>query len=231
MGEIPMMLIFVFLLAFFQSSDKKDQPLVSATDPAFLSCAVWTGKQWTKPMARSARTPVFRSSKGLSAYGEVQVVVHGSDCENTTTLHVSRSPQAEFKIVYTKNMTDSDGNGIRLVGWSPDGSKLLAEVTSWKYETDSSFDFAPVIYDVSADSAKEQSALGKSLLLYFGSSCEFDYSVRNWETDQQIRIRISPTPESREYEQHFCVDHPKLFVYDLLKDKLQPIQPVHGVAK
>src|ERR1700675_3188561 len=164
-----MMIMIALLFSLSQSSDKKDQPLVSATNTSFLSCTVWTGKEWTKPAARSARTPLFQSPKGLRAYGEVQVVVHGDECENATTLHVSRASGEEFKIVYTKNSSESDGNGIRLIGWSPDGSKLLAEVTAWKYETDAGFEFTPVIYDVSADSAKEIPALEKSLLLHFGS--------------------------------------------------------------
>ena len=218
------MILTALLLSLLQSSNKKDQPLDSATDTSFLSCTVWTGKEWTKPTARSARTPVLQSPKGLRAYGEVQVVIHDDDCENTTTLHVSRAPGEEFKIFYTKSSSESDGNGIRLVGWSPDGTKLLAEVTSWKYETDSGFEYTPLIYDVSTNSAKEIPALEKSLLLYFGSNCEFEHSVRGWVTDQQIRVRISRTQESEEYEQHFCVDGPKLFVYYLQKDKLQSIQ-------
>jgi len=39
------------LFGWLQSSPKGDQPLVSATNPAYLSCTVWTGREWSKPAA------------------------------------------------------------------------------------------------------------------------------------------------------------------------------------
>jgi len=59
-------LTLAMLFGWWQSADKKDQPLVSAMDPAYLSCTVWTGKEWTKPAARSARTPQLTSSKAFA---------------------------------------------------------------------------------------------------------------------------------------------------------------------
>jgi hypothetical protein len=221
-----MMIMIALLLSTLQSSDKKVQPLASATDTSFLSCTVWAGKEWAKPTERSAQTAVFQSPKGFRAYGEVKVAVNGNNCENTTTLYVFQALGEEFKIVYTKNSSESDGNGIRLIGWSPDGSKLLAEVTTWKYNTDTGYGYTPVIFDVSTDSVKEISTLEKTLRKYFGSKCEFEHSVRSWISEHQIVVKISRTPESDKYGQHFCVDRPVLLVYDFQKDKLQTIQSI-----
>ena len=128
------MLVAFFLSLFLaggSQANKNDEPLVSATNPTYLSCTFWTGKTWSKPAARSARTPVVRSPRGLLAYGEVKVEVQNEDCENTTTLYVAAGEGKEYRSVYKK---DGGGNGIRIIGWSPDGDRLLVEVTSWIYE-------------------------------------------------------------------------------------------------
>src|SRR6202048_165298 len=121
-------------LGLRQEAENKSQPIIAATNPAYLGCTTWTGREWTTPTARSARTPILESPKGFRAYGEVQVVVKDGSCENTTKLYIASAAERSFRTVYSPSV--SDGNGIRLVGWSPNGDKLLAEVTLWKYETD-----------------------------------------------------------------------------------------------
>lgn len=115
-------LLLNLLLAGAPQASKSNEPLVSATNPTYLSCTFWTGKTFSKLEARSARTPALRSPKGFLAYGEVRVEVQGEDCENTTTLYVATGEGKEFKAVYKK---DGGGNGIRIIGWSPSG------VTCW----------------------------------------------------------------------------------------------------
>ena len=156
------MIVAIFLSVFFAGAPqakKNDEPLVSATNPTYLSCTFWTGKAWSKPAARSARTPVARSPRGFLAYGEVKVEVQNDDCGNTTTLYVAAGEGKEFRNVYKK---DGGGNGIRTIGWSPDGDHLLAEVTLWTYESDTGFEYTPVIYDAATSTAQENLALEKA---------------------------------------------------------------------
>jgi hypothetical protein len=195
-------------------------PRVSATDTAYLSCTVWTGKGWSRPTARSARTPVLDSPNGVRAYGEVKVVVKNGSCENTTMLYVASAAGQEFKVAY--KAPSGDGNGIRLIGWSPDGKKLLADVNFWKYETDRGFGEVPLIYDTATGQATEIPEAGKALAAHFGSDCEFDTSTWGWKSNSQILIRVSRTPTDESYEQHFCVEQPRLFVFDLLKGTVRP---------
>jgi hypothetical protein len=218
------LVVLALLFAWPQSADKKDQPLVSATNPAYLACSVWTGKNWTAPTARSAKTPQKQSPKGFVAYADVKVAINGSECENTTTLYVASATGKKFRAVYVKKGSESDGNGIRLIGWSPNGDQLLAEVTVWAYETDTGYEYIPIIYSAIANSTKEILTLGKALDRFFGPDCEFEQSVRSWRNDRQIIVRVSRTPLSDEYEQHFCFDKPKLLAYDLQKDNLQSIE-------
>ncbi len=222
---------FVLLSGWPQTVAKNTQPLISATDPEYLGCTTWTGKEWTKPSARSARTPLIQSAKGFRAYAEVKVTVNDGVCTNTTTLYVASGDGGEFKIAYAKLPSESDGNGIRVIGWSPSGDKLLAEVNLWKYETDLGYGHVALIYDASKATAKEIPALNAALTLHFGPDCEFELAIRDWKTNEQILVKISRTPESEEYEQHFCVKEPDTFVYDLQKETVAASRPGHQKPK
>src|SRR5438132_9502732 len=168
------------VFASWKATAIDSQPRVSATDTAYLSCTVWTGKDWSRPAARSARTPVLESPNGFRAYGEVKVIVRGADCENTTTLYVAPRAGQEFKAAYTA--PGGDGNGIRLIGWSPNGDKLLAQVSFWKYETDRGFGHVPLIYDALTRQVIEIRAAGEALARHFGSDCEFEPALKAWKS-------------------------------------------------
>jgi hypothetical protein len=206
-------------LSLWQEAETKLQPIISATNPAYLGCMTWTGHEWTTPTARSARTPILESSKGFRAYGEVRVVVKDGSCENTTKLYVASAAERSFRTVYSPSV--SDGSGIRLVGWSPSGDKLLAEVTLWRYETDLGYGHLALIYDASKGSAKEIHALDQVLDHHFGTDCNFELAVQGWKTDEQLLVKISPL-ESEEDEPHDCVKEPQLVVFDLIKETVDP---------
>jgi len=216
-----MIFVFALLLGWWQASQAATQPRVSATDTAYLSCTTWTGRAWTDFTARSARTPVVESPKGFRAYAQVDIVVEDGSCQNTTSLYVASGPSGTFEVVYAKRPSDSDGNGIRLIGWSPSGEKLLAEVNLWKYETDLGFGHVPLIYNASTRSVKEIRVLDDALSRHFGGNCEFELGVEGWKGNQQIQVKVSRSPETDEYEQHFCVKEPRAFVFDLQKGSVQ----------
>ena len=208
------------LLGFVtQSAQKQNVPLVSATNPFYLSCTYWNGKTFTDPESRSAKTTIVESPNGFRAYGEVVVTAKDGDCNNTTTLFVAAGKDAEFKVVFKK---EGNGNGIRLVGWSPDGNKLLAEANSWAYFSDTGFEGLPLVYDAKTGTATEFKDLDKAVTKYFGSECDFEHSVRRWQSDAEILVRISQAPPSEEYEQHFCVKTPTLLIFDLEKRVTSP---------
>jgi dipeptidyl aminopeptidase/acylaminoacyl peptidase len=219
------MMVAIFLSSFFAGApqaNKNNEPLVSATNPTYLSCTFWTGKIWSKPAARSARTPVVQSPGGLLAYGEVKVEVQNDDCENTTTLYVAAAEGKEFRSVYKK---DGGGNGIRIIGWSPDGDHLLVEVTSWAYETDTGFEYTPVIYDAATSKAQENSALEKALIDQVGKDCSFEHNLTQWKTNAQVLVRVSPYRDVDGSDEYSCVKQPKLLLYDLQTSTLTPFSP------
>jgi hypothetical protein len=216
---------FALLLSWWQTAEKGTQPLISATNPEYLGCTIWTGKEWTNPSPRSARTPLIESAKGFRAYAEVRVAVNDGTCTNTTTLYVAPGAGQKFKVVYAKLPSESDGNGIRVIGWSPSADKLLAEVNLWKYETDLGYGHVALIYDASTDSAKEIPALDEALTRHFGADCNFELTLNGWKTNEQILVKISAYTDSEEDEQHSCVKEPVTLVYDLQKGTVQTAPP------
>jgi hypothetical protein len=116
-----------------------------------------------------------------------------------------------------------------MIGWSPSGEKLLAEVNLWEYETDLGFDHVALIYDAHTGSANEVPALNQALTRHFGSDCEFEQTVTGWRTNAQILVRVSRTPESEEYERHFCVKEPRKFIYDLKEETIRAVRPGQAV--
>jgi hypothetical protein len=116
-----------------------------------------------------------------------------------------------------------------LIGWSPNGAKLLAEVNLWEYETDGGFDHVTLVYDASTGTAKENHP-DKALSRHFGSECEFEHVVEAWRTDEQVLIKVLKSPEDESYEQHFCVKAPRKFLYDLQNETLQPESEEHRKA-
>jgi hypothetical protein len=200
-------------------AQKDNKPRVSATDTSYLSCTFWDGHKWTDKTARSARTQMAESPKGFRAYGEVNVALSQEFCQNTTTLHVASGAGQAFRVAYTK--ADSEGSGIHLIGWSPSGEKLLAEVNTWEYETDRGFDHIALIYDASTGSAKEVPAVSRAVSRHFGPGCEFELAIVGWKTDVRILVKVSRPPKTESYEQHFCVNRALTFVFDVSRDALQ----------
>lgn len=222
-------LLALFLSVFLTSTPQtkaNSRPLVSATDPSYLSCTVWNGRAWTPVTARSAQTSTVTSPKGFRAYAEVQVVV-GKDgsCGNTTELFVAAPGEDNFKLVFSKTPSESDGNGIRLLGWSPDGTKLLAELNLWKYESDGCCGHIALVYDASKNAAAELPSLYDPLTKYFGKNCDFDFALNGWKSDDQIVLRVTKSLEDPAYEQHFCVERPRLLVFDLTSRTLKSSLP------
>ena len=173
-------ILLSFIFAGWQQPDSNSQPRVSTTGTAYLSCTAWTGKDWTSPAARSSRTPQIESPMGFRAYAEVKVAVNDGSCENTTTVFVSKGIGQQFKIVYTKKPSDRNGNGVRLIGWSPNGEKLLAEINLWDYESDSGYDHVALVYDIPNNVAKEFHP-DNALTRHFGSNCDYELSVEGWK--------------------------------------------------
>ena len=223
-------LAIALAFSWLQASGKDNQPLVSATNPAYLSCTVWNSHNWSPLTSRSARTPTLESPKGFRAYAEVQAQVKDGSCENTTKLYVAPPADQKFRVVYAKDVSESDGNGIRLIGWSPNGDELLLQMNFWRYETDSGYGRLGVVYNAANASVKELEELNAALALRFGDSCDYDLAIDGWRSDGEISVKILKALEDDSYEQHFCVAKPLSLVFDIRRGTLETPQRRHQTA-
>lgn len=210
----------ILALGWPQAAGKAAQPRISATGTAYLGCSAWTGEGWTPAITRTSRTPVNASPKGYHAYAEVKAVASADACENTTRLYVAPAGKNAYKIAYTISPAAREGNGIRLIGWSPSGDKLLAEVNLWEYETDGGFDHVILVYDAAGRSAKVIHP-DQAISRRFGANCESELSIDAWKTEEEVLIKVSKSPGDESYQQHFCVQESREFVFDLQKQTLQ----------
>ena len=202
-----------------RAAQHSDRPRLSATQTPYLSCTVWNGHEWTQPAAGSARTPVLQAPKGMRAYAEVKVVVDKGTCTNTTMLYIANA--VVEKTVYVKS---GRGNGINIIGWSPNGDQLLAEVNLWQYENGSGYEHVAILYDVASESTIEIPELNHALSEEFGSRCEFERTIQGWKDDKQILVKVSQSPADGSHQQHSCVESPKTFLFNLQSKALRLYQ-------
>ena len=135
-----------------------------SANTAELSC--WKGRDSFG--SRQARSAVISSAPGDRAYAEVKATAFkpkyeetysGDLCENTVKLFLAKGGVSNFRLILGSNSPTNDClkiegrnlcdvNGIQLVDWSRDGRLLLANLVTWRYETDGGILRLPVIYDV-----------------------------------------------------------------------------------
>jgi len=207
--------------------------LAAATAPAFcqsgentssLSC--WDNRHGGTFQTRHAKTPIMKSSSG-SAYAEVTAEASNSGqaqfCKNTVQVFFAKDG-TDYKPAYEKAGLDDEGVGIRLLGWSQNGSKLLMETSVWGYDLDRDVSKSALLLDAGTGEVKEL-PLADAFEHVFGKDCEFDSSVIGWQGDRRVLIRIGKTPPTAKYQQTFCVEKPTIYSFDLKEGKIQTGKP------
>lgn len=188
------------------------------SDLSFVSC--WPKSQQSNPVSRSIESQILTSPSHWRAYAIVTANASNGSCHNTTRLYVA-SPGHDFAPVFTRSVAGTeDGNGIRLVGWSRDGKRLLAELTDWAYGSDAPLGRAVLIYD--SEHAAQTLELDKSLGEHLGSSCLFDYSVVGWKSQSTILLQVRPFSEALDARPS-CVSRPTAFAYQIETHVMRPI--------
>ena len=69
---------------------------------------------------------------GRSAKVRVESVPDSDFCSNATTLLIAAKVGGEFSGIHPQLSQPSNGNGMHLVDWSPDGRLLLTEFWQWE---------------------------------------------------------------------------------------------------
>ncbi|HWC15382.1 MAG TPA: hypothetical protein VG498_00105 [Terriglobales bacterium] len=203
------------LSLFCQSSDSTSS----------LSC--WDTRRGGTFQTRHAKTAVSKSGAG-AAYAEV-IAEASTDsgqaqfCKNKVQLFYAKDAK-NYKVIYEKAGLDDQGVGIRLLGWSQDGTQLLMELLVWGYDVDRDVVKSALLLDSGTEQVKEL-PLADAFEHAFGKDCEFDSSVIGWQGNDRVLIRVGKTPPTTRYQQTFCVEKPTIYSFNLRDGKIQGGRP------
>lgn len=202
-------------------------PALSQSNENTASLSCWDNRRGGTFATRHAKTPVAKSSVGF-AYAEVTAeasTISGQAqfCRNKVEVFFAKDG-ANYKVVYDKTGLDDEGVGIRLLGWSQKGSKLLMETLVWGYDLDHDVSKSALLLDADTAEVKEL-PLADAFEHVFGKDCEFDSSVIGWQGDERVLIRVGRTPTTSKYQQTFCVERPTIYSFNLKEGKIQTGKP------
>ena len=188
-------------LSIAQTSAPAPENTPKSSDPEFVTCG-------EKPPLAS-RT--VRSSMLVApdlkhrAYTEVEATAlypqrptgySGPLCVNNSRLFVADT--GDFKLRFLQEPADvENGNSLRLVDWSADGRRLLAEIAEWQYEQPG-VTRSVLVFD-SRFGTFQQPDLVRSLAKTYGHDCSMNLRVLGFGAQGQIVLEAQPlTPEEEE---------------------------------
>jgi hypothetical protein len=121
----------------------------------------------------------------------------GPLCVNNSRLFVA-ADTGEFKLRFLQEPADvENGNSLRLLDWSADGRRLLAELAEWQYEQPGATR-GVLIYD-SRYGTFQQPDLGHALAKTYGRECSFNFRVLGFGAQGAIVLEAQPlSPEEEE---------------------------------
>lgn len=199
-------LLFVGALSLSASAQNSATPAPQNTpqssDPEIVTCG-------EKPpfSSRAVRGNVFTSpDQKHRAYVEVEATAlhaqrpagySGPLCVNNSRLYVG-GDAADLKIRFLQEPADvENGNSLRLVDWSADGRRLLAEVAEWQYEQPGQTR-SVLLFD-SRTGTFQQPDLMRSMAKLYGHECSMNFLVLGFGAQGAIVIEGQPlTPEEEE---------------------------------
>ncbi len=174
----------------------------NANNPELVTC----GKK--PPFAsRTARgNTLVAPDQKHRAYAEVEATAlyaqrpsgyAGPLCINNSRLFVAPNT-GEFKLKFLQEPADvENGNFLRLIDWSSDSRRLLAEVTEWQYEQPGS-NRSVLLYD-SRIGSFQQPDLQRSFAKTYGHECSMNLRVLGFGAQGAIVLEGQPlTPEEEE---------------------------------
>ena len=194
----------------------------TAYDVSYLSC--WQGRDQTDFGSRQQRTAILVSHTGAKAFGTVVATASSTgSCQNTTTLFASDGKTEPENVYRVSREGTQDGNGIRLVAWSPSGRKLLAEITTWAYGSDAGLGKLLLVYDTVTKHASELTVFPQ-LIAALGEKCDLQVSAMRWISDGEVLVSAKrQLPESdTEATSLDCPPTQHFFRLDVSTDQLKP---------
>lgn len=121
----------------------------------------------------------------------------GPLCVNNSRLFVA-GDSGDFKLRFLQEPADvENGNSLRVLDWSADGRRLLAELAEWQYEQPGTTR-SVLLYD-SRYGTFQQPDLGHALTKTYGHECAFNFHVLGFGAQGAIVLEAQPlSPEEEE---------------------------------
>ncbi len=173
-----------------------------ATDPTLVTCGD------RPPFAsRTVRGDTLVAPDGKHrAYAEVEAIAlypqrtsgyTGPLCVNNSRLYVA-ADNGDFKIRFLQEPADvENGNSLRLLDWSADSRRLLAELGEWHYEQPG-VAHSVLLYDVRYGTF-QQPDLVRALARAYGRECALNFHVLGFDAQGKIVLEAeSLSPEEEE---------------------------------
>lgn len=193
--------LLAMLLTACRSGDFTERAAIIG-DPSTVTCEPRGGGDFRSQLVRS---PVLLSRSGdHRAYAEVEAIalhdpVGGNrSCQNVSRLYVSESASGPFRLLFTQNPGGEgrNGNSLRLVDWSPDDSRLLAELYTWIYPNQIG---NPLVLEVDLrDGSVSATDVDKRVRARLDEPCSFAIDVVGYSPEGTVVIRTAPAPPSLE---------------------------------
>lgn len=173
-----------------------------ASDSTLVTCG-----EHSPYASRTVKGDVLVSPDGKHrAYAEVEASAlypqrpsgyAGPLCVNNSRLYIA-GDTGDFKIRFLQEPADvENGNSLRLIDWSSDGRRLLAELAEWQYEQPG-VAHSVLIFD-SRNGTFQQPEMAHLLAKTFGHDCSLDFHVLGYGLQGKIVLEGEPmTPEEEE---------------------------------
>lgn len=175
-----------------------------SSDPALVTCG-------DKPpyVTRTVRGDTLITIDGKRrAYAETEAMAltpqptpgHSNlFCVNNSRIFVA-ADTGDYKLRYLQEPADIEsGNTIRLVDWSSDGRRLLAELAEWQYEQPGAA-FSVLIFDT-RNGTFQQPDLARAFAKTFSRECSANIRVLGFTAKGSIALEAQPlTPEEEEVQ-------------------------------
>ncbi len=138
--------------------------------------------------------PVLVAKKGRrAAKVRVESELGGLGCSNTTTLLIAAKAGDKFSPIHPQLSQSSNGNGMHLVDWSPDGRLLLTEFWQWEQAgNDAGVDKRILLFTADTWSQSEIDTT-QFMADQEGRNCQVNFELLGFTADGTVAMRTDVT--------------------------------------